>query len=183
MRYEKIRHYDITQYVRHRDAIDELMPYWTWCVREKLPVEYSRTLTNEEIESELIFACLYLSDRYRYKDYIGYCFRFAVKKTLNALYDDYNRMRITESVEVPESAVERQIEKVDMDRYFQEEQEREIRERIRNVMGDATGEDRKIMEAILEGKTITDIAKDMGKSHQAISKRLRRYSNQARAAW
>ena len=150
-------------------------------VQKKLPSDWQLSL--DEISSHVYDTFFRLSKNFKQGEcsFTSYCFKYATLCTLNVLFREYKRLKNQQTlfdIEEPEEddfTVKPQIIEYAISNDRDDEQVFYTKIFCNELLEKMSETDRHIAESIMNGHSYEEIAKELGVSKMAITKRMRKY--------
>ena len=151
-------------------------------VQKKLPSDWQLSLA--EISSYVYDTFFRLSKTYRNgkSSFTSYCYKYATLCTLNVLFREYKRLKNQQTlfdIEEPEEddyIVKPQIIEYAISNDKDDEQVFYTKLFCNELLEKMDEKDRRIGQMIMNGFSYQEIAKELGVSKMAITKRMRKYA-------
>ena len=161
----------------HKVLRDRFYSNFIYVIRTKIPSDIN--ISDIEIESELNSQGMYLSSIFNGGDFIGYFARYAVKRVVDAIWSEYNKIDHTElqdAINEYEDGYDyneyKQYIRYEMDRAKSNESKKQDQLLVNDIFDIVTGIDKIICNLVMDGKSNREIAKIVGLDDKTIGNRL-----------
>lgn len=133
---------------------------------DKLPKIKFYTYEFDEVRSECLKIIIKLGEEYKdgSKSFVNYCYDYVPLRVIDRIWKDYKKM----IKQIPIEEIENEASPQNL---HQEIERKELVEKIYELADEI---DNQILDGIMDGMTITEIADKLKVSHQAVSKRLKK---------
>lgn len=147
-------------------------------VRKQLPADWY--LDKEEVEGAVYDTFIYLLNNYKPGAIspTSYCYQYAEQITLKRLLSEYQQVKNSTPIDVDEDDDvckheygKCEVKSLSIDTRKQDED----RELVKQILDKMPDDDKMIANMVMEGKSLREIGEELGISHQAITKRLKKY--------
>ena len=162
------------------EAFGELCRRFTGLVRSRAGQSFARSI-REDMEGVAWLAFAKAVREYRsgsghFEGYAAQCVTYAVWNAFQKECKCWQRQAGSlDAEDFPEASGAENVE--------EEVEKKLLEEKLRQTVGRLSARQRQVVQERLQGRTLQEIAKQMGVSHQAVSRLLARAAEAMRCAW